>query len=131
MNYITNDNLINLILDTGLSKVALIKNKVKIFRNVLVSELEPRALAFLLSKSTNLPDNIMHLVNNARSCKERVETILSLVENGDSEVVEDFMIALKDLGYSDIVELIGPSDIHSKAGNCFLFTYYMYIPCNF
>lgn len=128
MNYITNDNLINLILDTGLSKVALIKNKVKIFRNVLVSELEPRALAFLLSKSTNLPDNIMHLVNNARSCKERVETILSLVENGDSEVVEDFMIALKDLGYSDIVELIGPSDIHSKAGNCFLFTYYMYIP---
>lgn len=128
MNYITNDNLINLILDTGLSKVALIKNKVKIFRNVLVSELEPRALAFLLSKSTNLPDNIMHLVNNARSCKERVETILSLVENGDSEVVEDFMIALKDLGYSDIVELISPSDIHSKAGNCFLFTYYMYIP---
>lgn len=128
MNYITNDNLINLILDTGLSKVALIKNKVKIFRNVLVSELEPRALAFLLSKSTNLPDNIMHLVNNARSCKERVETILSLVENGDSEVVEDFMIALKDLGYSDIVEVIGPSDIHSKAGNCFLFTYYMYIP---
>lgn len=128
MNYITNDNLINLILDTGLSKVALIKNKVKIFRNVLVSELEPRALAFLLSKSTNLPDNIMHLVNNARSCKERVETILSLVENGDSEVVEDFMIALKDLGYSDIVELIGPSDIHSKASNCFLFTYYMYIP---
>lgn len=128
MNYITNDNLINLILDTGLSKVALIKNKVKIFRNVLVSELEPRALAFLLSKSKNLPDNIMHSVNNARSCKERVETILSLVENGDSEVVEDFMIALKDLGYSDIVELIGPSDIHSKAGNCFLFTYYMYIP---
>lgn len=128
MNYITNENLINLILDTGLSKVALIKNKVKIFRNVLVSELEPRALAFLLSKSTNLPDNIMHLVNNARSCKERVETILSLVENGNSEVVEDFMIALKDLGYSDIVELIGPSDIHSKAGNCFLFTYYMYIP---
>lgn len=128
MNYITNDNLINLILDTGLSKVALIKNKVKIFRNVLVSELEPRALAFLLSKSKNLPDNIMHSVNNARSCKERVETILSLVENGDSEVVEDFMIALKDLGCSDIVELIGPSDIHSKAGNCFLFTYYMYIP---
>lgn len=128
MNYITNDNLINLILDTGLSNVALIKNKVKIFMNVLVSELEPRALAFLLSKSKNLPDNIMHSVNNARSCKERVETILSLVENGDSEVVEDFMIALKDLGYSDIVELIGPSDIHSKAGNCFLFTYYMYIP---
>lgn len=128
MNYITNDNLINLILDTGLSKVALIKNKVKIFRNVLVSELEPRALAFLLSKSKNLPDNIMHSVNNARSCKERVETILSLVENGNSEVVEDFMIALKDLGHSDIVELIGPSDIHSKAGNCFLFTYYMYIP---
>lgn len=128
MNYITNDNLINLILDTGLSNVALIKNKVKIFMNVLVSELEPRALAFLLSKSKNLPDNIMHSVNNARSCKERVETILSLVENGNSEVVEDFMIALKDLGYSDIVELIGPSDIHSKAGNCFLFTYYMYIP---
>lgn len=128
MNYITNDNLINLILDTGLSKVALIKNKVKIFRNVLVSELEPRALAFLLSKSTNLPDNIMNSINNAGSCKERVETILSLVENGNSEVVEDFMIALKDLGYSDIVELIGPSDIHSKAGNCFLFTYYMYIP---
>lgn len=128
MNYITNDNLINLILDTGLSNVALIKNKVKIFMNVLVSELEPRALAFLLSKSKNLPDNIMHSVNNAGSCKERVETILSLVENGNSEVVEDFMIALKDLGYSDIVELIGPSDIHSKAGNCFLFTYYMYIP---
>lgn len=91
----------------------------KIHSNVLVSELEPRALASLLSKSTNLPDNIMLSVNNARSCKERVEQILSLVEAGNAGVVEDFMNALKDLEYFDIVELIDPCDIHSKAGNCF------------
>lgn len=91
----------------------------KIHSNVLVSELEPRAFASLLSKSTNLPDNIMLSVNNARSCKERVEKILSLVEAGNDGVVEDFMNALKDLEYFDIVEMIDPCDIHSKAGNCF------------
>lgn len=93
----------------------------KIHSDVLVSELEPRALASLLTNSSNLPDNIniVHSVNNARSCKERVEEILSLVEAGNAGVVEDFMTALKNLEYFDIVELIDPSDIHRKAGNCF------------
>lgn len=79
-----------MILDSSLSKVGLIKNEKKIHSNVPVSELEPRILASLLPNSINLPDNTMHSVNNARSCKGRVEKILSLVKAGNAGDVEVF-----------------------------------------
>lgn len=88
----------------------------KVYRNVLVSELEPRELATLLSKSETFLESNIDSVYNARTRYERVDSLLSLVENGNSEAVDVFVTVLKDLGYGEIVELIDPIDIHSKAG---------------
>lgn len=103
-------------LDGEVTKAALIKNRVKAYRSVLLSELEPKALASLLSKSEIFTENDIELVQKAHGCSERVEKLLSLVENGDALAVEEFVKALNDLGYSHIVELIDPPDIHNKAG---------------
>lgn len=111
----------------------LIKKRLKAHRNVLVSELEPRAIAHVLSKSKAFPESAIDSVLNADSCNKRVEILLSLVEDGGSEVVEEFVTALKDLGYSSIVELIDPPDIHNRAGKCLeylylhVLLYYIYI----
>lgn len=45
-----------------------------------------------------------------------MEKLLSLVEKGGSQDVEKFVKVLNDLGYSHIVQLIDPPDIHNKAG---------------
>lgn len=43
-----------------------------------------------------------------------------MVKDGSTDLVESFVAALKDLGYRDIVELIDPTDVHTKAGKyCF------------
>lgn len=45
-----------------------------------------------------------------------------MVKDGRTHLVESFVAALKDLGYTcrDIVELIDPTDVHTKAGKyCF------------
>nr|XP_034318199.1 sacsin-like isoform X8 [Crassostrea gigas] len=94
-----------------------IKKRLKAHRNVLVSELEPRAIAHVLSKSKAFAKSAIDSVLNADSCNDRVENLLSLVEDGDFEVVKEFVTALKDLGYSSIVELIDPPDIHNRAEN--------------
>lgn len=107
-----------------------IKKRLKAHRNVLVSELEPRAIAHVLSKSKAFAKSAIDSVLNAESCNDRVENLLSLVEDGDSEVVKEFVTALKDLGYSSIVELIDPPDIHNRAGECVLnvrFCMYLFI----
>lgn len=88
----------------------------KTYRNDLLHELEPNDLASLLSKSEIFTEKDIKLVQNAHDCSGRVETLLSLVENGDSQAVEKFVKVLNDLGYSHIVELIDPPDIHNKAG---------------
>lgn len=88
----------------------------KTYRSDLLHELEPKALASLLSKSKIFTENDIKFVQNAHGCSGRVENLLSLVEKGDSEVVEKFVKVLNDLGYSHIVQLIDPPDIHNKAG---------------
>lgn len=99
-------------LDGEIANAALIKNRVKAYRIYLLHEFEPKALASLLSKS----EILNKLVQNAHGCSGRVENLLSLVENGDSQVVEEFVKILNDLGYSHILQLIDPPDIHSIAG---------------
>lgn len=103
-------------LENEITREERIKSRMKVFRNVLVSELEPRALATVLSKSETFLESNIDSVYNARTCYERVDSLLSLVENGNSEAVNVFVTVLKDLGYDEIVELIDPIDIHSKAG---------------
>lgn len=106
-----------------MSKTAMIIERVKAYRHVLVTQLEPTALASLLSKSKSFSESIKDTINDADSCYERVERILLLVEKGN-DIVEEFVTALNDLGYSEIVKLINPSDVHNKAGkfylNCFI-----------
>lgn len=119
---IRNINIIKMIksfyfdLDEEITKADLIKNRMKTYRNDLLHELEPNDLASLLSKSEIFTENDIELVQNAHGCSGSVETLLSLVENGDSQAVEKFVKVLNDLGYSHIVELIDPPDIHNKAG---------------
>lgn len=117
------------ILDTTISRTTLIKHRVKAHRNVLISEIEPTDFVSVLlkSKSFQLTGKNSFFVDNC--CKEQVfETILSLVENERSDqFVEDFVTALKDLGYCDIVELIDPPDIHSKAGKYKAVTSYLWL----
>lgn len=93
-------------------------------RDELFSELEPRALYSLLAKSKNLPKSDIYSLHKTLGSDERVEMILSMVENGNSEFIGDFITALKDLGYCDIVDLIDPSEIHGKAGKYILHLYY-------
>lgn len=85
----------------------------KAYRDELVSELEPRALYSWLAKSKNLPETDFHKTFGS---DERVEMILSMVEMGNSEFIDEFVTALNDLGYGDILELINPCEIHCKAG---------------
>lgn len=103
-----------------MSKTAMIIERVKAYRHVLVTQLEPTALASLLSKSKSFSESIKDTVNDADSCYERVERILLLVEKGNHDIVEEFVTALNDLGYSEIVKLINPSDVHNKAGKFYL-----------
>lgn len=110
----------NFILDCQISKAAMIIQRVKAFRHVLVTQLEPNALASVLSKSKSFSESIKDTVNDAISCYERVERILLLVENGNNDIVEEFITALNDLGYCEIVKLINPPDVHEKAGKSFL-----------
>lgn len=110
----------DLILDCQISKTAMIIERVKAYRRELVSQLEPKALASVLSKSKSFSENIRNTVNDANSCYERVERILLLVENGDNDIVEEFITALNDFGYCEIVKLINPPDVHEKAGKSFL-----------
>lgn len=107
-----------------ISRTALIKHRMKVNKNVLVSELEPMALIYILKDSKAFDKLAIESVVKVDNNDERVETLLSLVENGNSEVVEEFLTALKDLDYCHIVELIDPAEIHSKAGKC---NYYLHL----
>lgn len=87
-------------------------------RNDFVSELEPTALASVLSKSLNIPEDIIGpALNDRTSCCKRVESLMSAFANGNYLVVNDFLAALQDLGYCNIVELVNSPHIHGKAGN--------------
>lgn len=97
----------------------MIIERMKAFRHVLVTQLEPKDLVSVLSKSKSFSESIKDTLNDADSCYERLERILLLVDNGNDDIVEEFVTALNDLGYSEIVKLINPSDVHEKAGKSF------------
>lgn len=84
---------------------------------MLISELAPRAFLKAFGESALDSDQ------NTGSYTERVKGVLSLVENGNSEVVDAFVTALKELGNVDILELIYPPDICNRAGKGIFFVY--------
>lgn len=108
------------------SRTTLIKHRIKTNKNVLVSKLESSSLQLVsvLRHSKAFDKNAIEYSEIVDNSDERVKMLLSLVENGNSEVVEEFLTALKDLDYSHIVELIDPPEIHRKAG---MFKYYLYL----
>lgn len=92
--------------------VESIKKRLKVYRNVLVFELEFRVIVYVLFKFKVFVKSVIDFVFNVESCNDRVENFLFLVEDGDFEVVKEFVIVLKDFGYSSIVELIDLFDIY-------------------
>lgn len=109
---------LKLFLDTKTSRTTLIKHRVKVHRKTLIHELEPTAIVSVLSKSKALTESDISsiiCVEN-RNCKKEVKKLLSMVEKGSAEFVEEFVATLKGFGYCDIVELIDPSGFPSSAG---------------
>lgn len=106
------------------SRTTLIKHRIKANKTFLVSELESTSLVSVLRHSKAFDKNAIEHSEKVDNNDERVKMLLSLVENGNSEVVEEFLTALKDLYYFHIVEVIDPPEIHRKAG---MFKYYLYL----
>lgn len=79
-----------------------------------MTELEPTAIIFALSNI--LLESLSDSIPVGCGSSEKVEHILSLVENGSTDVVTKFVTVLNDLGYEDIVNLIDQKDIKVKAG---------------
>lgn len=98
-----------------------IKSRLKTYRKELISDVEPSALASVLSKK--FPKNDFDSVDLADSCPKRVERLLSLVEEGEPDLVNEFLIVLKNFDYHNIVELLGPLDIHHTTSMCILVLY--------
>lgn len=90
-----------------------IKHRLKAYRNKLISDVEPSALASALSKS--FPKSEFDSVDKGGSCPRRVERLLSLVEKGEPNVVKGFVTVLKNFGYHDIVQLLDPPEICQTA----------------
>lgn len=99
-----------------------IKHRLKAYRKKLISDVEPSALASVLSKS--FPTSDFDSVAKAGSCLRRVERLLSLVEKGEPNLVKGFVTVLKDFGYHDIVQLIDPPDIFQTASMYILLLLY-------
>lgn len=90
-----------------------IKHRLKAYRKKMISDVEPSALASVLSKS--FPKSEFDSVDKAGSCLRKVEHLLSLVEKGEPNVVNGFVTVLTDFGYHDIVQLINPPEICQTA----------------
>lgn len=104
--------------ESGISRTIQIKDLLRVHRNKLQFELEPMQVISALSKSKAIQKGSLHCASS--SCTEKINGILSMVKDGSTDLVESFVAALKDLGYRDIVELIDPTDVHTKAGKyCF------------
>lgn len=102
--------------DDTISNEMQIKNRVKVHRNELVSELDPGILLSALRQCTSFPKSFLDALPPIGHCK-RVEAILAFVENGNNDVVNEFVKALHDLSYDNIVGLIYPGIAKSKAEN--------------
>lgn len=79
-----------------------------------MTELEPTAIISALSKF--LLKSEVDSIPAGCGSSERVERMLSLVENGSTDVVKKCVTVLKDLGYEDILNLVYPKNIKVKAG---------------
>lgn len=88
----------------------------KAYKNEIFPKLEPNAIASFLSKSKTIQKDVIDSIKNGCTCTERSENLLSFVTKGNSNDVEQFVAALKNLGHFELVELVDPADIHGKAG---------------
>lgn len=98
------------------SKTDLMKKQIEAHRNILLSELEPEALLPALAKSTVFSQEAIDEMRLASTCSQKIDKLLTFVEKGDSAVVDEFVSVLRNVGFVEIVELLDPSDLHSKAG---------------
>lgn len=114
-------------LDGEIINVVLIKKRVKVYRNDFFNELELKVLVFLLLKLEIFIENDIEFVKKVYGCFGRVENLLLFVENGDFQVVEEFVKILNDFGYSYIVQLIDFFDIYNKVGKNLLDILLIYI----
>lgn len=64
-------------------------------------------------------ESIKKIIYDVISCYERVECILLFVENENNDIVEEFVIVLKDFGYCEFVKLINLFDVYGKVGKFF------------
>lgn len=103
------------------SKAEQIKHRLKAYRNKLISDVEPSALASVLSKT--FPKSDFDSVDHAGSCSKRVERLLSLVEKGEPGLVNEFVTVLNNFGYHEIVELLNSHDVHHTASMYILAIY--------
>lgn len=107
------------------SKAEQIKHRLKAYRNKLISDVEPSALASVLSKT--FPESDFDSVDHAGSCSRRVERLLSLVEKGEPGLVNEFVTVLNNFGYHEIVELLNPHDVHHTASMYILAIYSVFV----
>lgn len=91
---------------------------------MLISKLEPRQLASYFSNSASYSKSDIDEINAAPSRSERVSNLLSFIERGDSNVVEEFVPALNKAGYCDLASLLNPDDFHRKAGESISIEYF-------
>lgn len=85
----------------------------KVYRDEFVLELEFRVLYFWLVKFKNFLESDFYKIFGS---DERVEMILLMVEMGNLEFIDEFVIVLNDFGYCDILELINFCEIYCKVG---------------
>lgn len=78
--------------------------------------MEPAAIIVALSKKIPSLKGALKNVQDARSCNTRIRLLLTLVEEGSPDCVEEFLSTLKKLGYSEIVKLIDQESVDNKAG---------------
>lgn len=102
-----------------------IKRRLKANRNQLISGVEPKALDSLLLKY--FPKSDSDSFDHGDSCSRRIESLLSLVEEGEPDLVNEFLTVLKNFGYHDIVELLDPLDVHHTASMCILVLYTVHV----
>ena len=102
--------------DDHRSVTSQIKEHIKTCRKMLISKLEPLKLASFLSSSVYFSQSEIDRINACPTRSGRVIQLLSFIEDGNLELVENFVSALTNAGFKDLVKLLDPVLFHSKAG---------------
>lgn len=105
-----------LILVNEILRIILIKYWIKVNKNVIVFELKLMFLVFDLRDFKVFEKNVLEYIDKVDNNDEKVKMFLLLIENGNLEVVEEFLIVLKDLKNVCIVDLIDFFEIYCKVG---------------